>query len=468
MNKESDRLAKMLQEQNLSRSEFIRRAAALGLSASAMGSILTACGNNTNQSSQGQQNKSSGKWSLEQAASPYKGTTIRFIGENQNSIRAYRDIAAKQFTKKTGITVDFTLLQHPYDEQKAELDMSQGTGTYDIWNPDISDMAKAGAAGWFTPLKQFLSNKDLADPNYDLNDFFSDDLEFVGKYKGELVAIPADHVVMLYVYNKKRLSKAGFKPPKTWDQFEAISKHFTSGGDYGLATGLGRNPEVLWEFMGYLFNFGGEPMSKEDTGKPTIDTPAARKMLKYWKHLADNYAPPGAKEWDATNVFDSLSAGNTTHAIFWTDTIDLVYEDSQSSKVVGEMAYDVPPESGWGHSGSSSLCVPNTSQQKEAAWLFIQFATSKEMLMQGPPFAPARKSFYKSAKTKSPDRYNSYLKTILKLNGHAKSRPLVPQWDSMKESMMRNLNSVFTDQMSVESGLKSIQSEWEQAMNNSG
>ena len=49
------------------------------------------------------------KWSLEEAAKPYKGQTINFIGEDTDSVTACQKVASKEFTERTGIKVDFTL-----------------------------------------------------------------------------------------------------------------------------------------------------------------------------------------------------------------------------------------------------------------------------------------------------------------------------------------------------------------------
>ncbi len=49
-------------------------------------------------------------WSLEEAAAPYKGTTIRTIGEALPPLEAMKKLAP-EFEKRTGITVEIEMYE---------------------------------------------------------------------------------------------------------------------------------------------------------------------------------------------------------------------------------------------------------------------------------------------------------------------------------------------------------------------
>src|SRR5262245_47790200 len=77
------------------------------------------------------------EWSLKQAAEPYKGITIRVIGEALAPLGSL-DKQKSAFEKETGISV--VIEQHAFDQvmQKTTADFVGKTGFYDvILNPHV-------------------------------------------------------------------------------------------------------------------------------------------------------------------------------------------------------------------------------------------------------------------------------------------------------------------------------------------
>ncbi|MEM3871568.1 MAG: extracellular solute-binding protein [Nitrososphaeria archaeon] len=405
-----------------------------------------------------------------EATKPYRGLTLELVGEDTDSVTCYESIAGKLFNEQFGIKVRGTFAAHPSDEEKAFMDFATHAGTYDLFNMDYPRIGKCVEAGWLVPLDEFWEkHPELVDPNWDFNDFFEGDVEVACKYGNHIYGVPQDHVLMFHTYNKKRIQEAGFNVPGdkpiSWDTYEEICKHFTNPDKnmYGLGTGLGRNPEVGWEWWGYYFNFGGEIF--DEKGKPLIKGEGlALDVLKFWKHLADNYAPPGAKNWTAYDVFDAFASGVCTHGVFWNDSIMVVYEDPTRSKVVGEMAWGVSPGLGISHCGQSALCIPESSKKKEAAWLFIQFSTSKEVMCDPknvPPYCPTRKSFYTKPEVMANPYYDRFWKNGNLAGGmKQKGRPRHPQWDALQDTLCANLNACFAGLQTEKETLDKIYHDW--------
>ena len=104
-------------------------------------------------------------WSLKEAAAPYKGKTIRIIGEALAPLESLNQ-QKKIFEDETGIKV--IIEQQAFDQviEKTTADFVGGTGIYDaILNPHVK-FPFLVSNGWITPIDKMLSNKKLADPNF--------------------------------------------------------------------------------------------------------------------------------------------------------------------------------------------------------------------------------------------------------------------------------------------------------------
>jgi multiple sugar transport system substrate-binding protein len=106
-------------------------------------------------------------WNLKEAAAPYKGTTIRIIGEALAPLESLNQ-QKKIFEDETGIKV--IIEQQAFDQviEKTTADFVGGTGIYDaILNPHVK-FPFLVSNGWITPIDKMLKNKKLADPNFKL------------------------------------------------------------------------------------------------------------------------------------------------------------------------------------------------------------------------------------------------------------------------------------------------------------
>src|SRR4051812_28539288 len=65
--------------------------------------------------------QAAGPWSLEKAAAPYRGVTLRTIGESLPPLEAMGKLKA-DFEKRTGITVTIEMYEHSEAVNKVMLD----------------------------------------------------------------------------------------------------------------------------------------------------------------------------------------------------------------------------------------------------------------------------------------------------------------------------------------------------------
>ncbi|MBN9271120.1 MAG: extracellular solute-binding protein, partial [Mesorhizobium sp.] len=224
-----------------------------------------------------------GDWSLKSAAEPYKGITIRVIGEALAPLESLNQ-QKKAFEDETGITV--IIEQHAFDQvmQKTTADFVGRTGFYDvILNPHVR-LPTLIANQWVQPIAKYVSDPKLADPTFKLEDVVlsKDWLNAALSNKGELYGVPfSSHTIYLNwrvdVFDNAE-EQAAFKakygyelpsPVLTMQQLWDTSEFFTrKSGEklagqtltediYGITLSGKRHISMLWNFYNVLYAFGG-------------------------------------------------------------------------------------------------------------------------------------------------------------------------------------------------------------------
>jgi multiple sugar transport system substrate-binding protein len=145
----------------------------------------------------------------------------------------------------------------------------------------------------------------------------------------------------------------------------------------------GKKAEAVTQLSYYLYNFGGSWL--DDRRQPAIATPAAVRAIDFYGRMLRLYGPPGALNYGFPEASALFMQGR---AAMFTDINILAarIEDPTKSQVAGKVGYSLIPV---GPDGRRVPMLPVTSwmvlkqsKAKEAAWLFVQWATSKENLAQ--------------------------------------------------------------------------------------
>lgn len=344
------------------------------------------------------------EWSLKAAAEPYKGTTLRIIGEALAPLDALNQHKAV-FEEETGINV--IIEQHAFEQvmQKTTADFVGRTGFYDaILNPHVR-LPTLIANQWVQPLAKYVDDPKLADPSFRLADsvLSKDWLDAALGDKGELYGVPfSSHTIYLNwrvdIFENTD-EQAAFKekygydlpsPAVTMQQLWDTSEFFTRNrGEtlagqpleqniYGITLSGKRHISMLWNFYNVLYAFGGRVVESEagaDYGPVVINSEAGVKALTFYRDLITKFGPPGSLTYTWDEQLAAMQSGLAVQALLWADASYAISHDESQSKVVGKVAYSGTPVGErkivnlhqWG------MFVPNTSKNPEAAWLFLQW-----------------------------------------------------------------------------------------------
>ncbi len=314
-----------------------------------------------------------------------------------------------RFTQKTGIKVVFETSPQgePY-YKKVSSSLLAGQATPDVLFFNDGMLSEFAGSGWLEPLDQFLANKELADPTYDINDFLPVLLQ-AGRLAGpdgkrQLYGLP-NEVSSFYLWYRTDLIT---NPPQTWDEYLEVAKKFTqsvnpnSPTKYGTVLEGAANTAVK-EWLMWLWSFGGDLFDQQL--KVTFNSPQAKKSLAANFDLLLKYkvVPPGVIKYGHPDITNALKTSLVPMALKWTSGYRDI-TDPTKSPVGNKLAVSLVP--GVRQANGPIKRVPfvqqwmwgvnANSKYKKHAFKFVEHWTSKEGLKAWGPetggVTPGRKS----------------------------------------------------------------------------
>ncbi|MGH7278759.1 MAG: ABC transporter substrate-binding protein, partial [Candidatus Rokuibacteriota bacterium] len=298
------------------------------------------------------------------------------------------------------IKVAWEIFPEDQFRQKLAVELVAGSGTVDGFMSLTSwDGQRFMKAGWYEPLEKYLSNASMTNPQFAYDDFFPNTRE-IATVNGTLIGVPLYPEVQLLYWRKDVFQAKGMSVPQTMEEFEEAAKKLTDRANnfYGYVT-RGKRSAAVYTLAPFIFNQGGHWLDKSN--QPLLTTPAAVKGLEQYGRMLRESGPPGATNVHVYEVMDLMAQGRVAMATESSNIVSTL-ENPAKSRVVGKVGYARIPR---GPAGSHTpliswaISIAAQSKNKEAAWYFIQWATSRDMVLrQAKAKLPvARKSVWESA-----------------------------------------------------------------------
>lgn len=283
------------------------------------------------------------------------------------------------FEEETGIDVRFVTLPENELRDKVTQDIATGSGQYDIVTIGTYETPIWAANDWLTGLDDYAS-----DPEYDVDDLLPPVREAL-TYEDGLYAVPFYGESSFLMYRTDLFAAAGLEMPAnpTWQEVAdlAAALHDPENDVAGICLrGLAGWGEVLAPLNTVIHTFGGRWYDEEWNAQLT--SPETTEAVQFYVDLVRQYGEPGAANAGFSECLTATSQGN---AAMWLDATVAasVLEDPDSSDAAGKMGYVPAPVAETEHSGwlwAWSLAIPQTSQNQDAAWEFMSWATSKDYM----------------------------------------------------------------------------------------
>jgi multiple sugar transport system substrate-binding protein len=288
-----------------------------------------------------------------------------------------------EFQDLTGMKVKYEVLPEVQGRQKLVIEMTAGSGGVDAWHASMHvEKRRFWKSGWFQPLNTFLTDKSLTSPEYDWNDFTTGARQDVTQPDKSISALPTFVDVFTLFYRKDLFQQKGIRVPGTLAEMEEDAKKLHDPPRmYGFVSrGLKNANATPWAYA--LYAFGGEYLTKD--GKSAMNTPPWVKAMDWYAGTLRRYAPPGVVNF---NWYECSSAFMQDQVGIYYDGVNFAnqFEDPSKSKIAGKVGYGVLPAGPVAHIAptyTNAMAVSAESRNKEAAYLFIQWATTKKMCVR--------------------------------------------------------------------------------------
>jgi multiple sugar transport system substrate-binding protein len=412
-----------------------------------------------------------GAWSLEEAAKPYKGTEVSVIFLDRPGYRAIEKMLP-DFERKTGIKVKYEVVPYENTREKEVLDFS-AQGDLSIALVDLVWIGEYAESGWIVPIEDLKKKfPDIFDPNADMNDFFPLLLTAFGSWKGKVYGLPFDNYSGLLYYNKAMLKEAGFeKPPDSWDDLmNTYAPKLTSGGKFAYALQSRRGETQSCDsFMRFVWPWGGSLLNAQF--KSNLLDPKSQQGLQFRQNM-EKFMPPGIVDYDHSEAVNALAQGKVGMITEWSAFYSTL-ADPKSSKIVSDLGIAPEPKGPAGRKpalGGFSLAVTNQADDKHkaAAWLFIQWATSKDTAKEYVENGgvSGRQSVYDAAlKQKYP-----FIEPMVESwqQGVPEFRPRFAEWPQLSEIVAEWGTKMMIGQVSVQKGSEEIGKRMEDVLQKAG
>ena len=367
----------------------------------------------------------------------YKGTTIVVSWPALSHYKKAQGLI-EQFTEETGINVEVDALQYLKLRDRQILEMSKPQGEYDVVTWVVMWKGEYVSKGLLTPLSQFFTSGALVNPKYDIDDIADAYLQnggIVGGKKGympgksgALYGLPFGAETSIMAYRKDILKAQGIAVPKTYDELRAAMKKLGAAGIPAMTSRGKTGHQVTAGWLLHLAPLGGKIF--DDEWNPVFNNAAGVEAAQIMREIART-GPKGIPSFGFGDAAAAFLGGDAT---FYIDTLKIaaMARDPKLSKIADKVGYALHPTGSrcGSETGGFAAGIPANSQNKEAAFLFLQYITSKvgdqKMVELGGD--PVRMSTYKA----NADRFAEYPVILEQLPcADADWRPLIPEWNEL-------------------------------------
>lgn len=317
-----------------------------------------------------------------------------------------------EFEAATGAKVNYDTPAFPVYNQRADLELSTGGSAYDVLNVTFIYSSRWIGAGWFTPLDEFLDDPEQTAADFDVEDFLPGLRRPESDKDGRLHAVP--WTVDAYIAGAARndlVKAAGLALPDTTDD---VVKVLSAVKGQDETAGFVTENHPGWSFIPYLQGLGGNVFrNPPDDLMPVLDTPEAIAAAEYYARILREFGPNGVLSYTNDQCLQALRAGRVVYTTNGQTYVTPIGDPSSATAATA--AFSLVPRGPAGRFPGVAVHgfgIPAGSNNKEAAWRFIQWATSKEKFAR----AVAEKGY--SAPTRRSVIESPEFRRRMTLNGH--------------------------------------------------
>ncbi|MBK6886035.1 MAG: extracellular solute-binding protein [Tetrasphaera sp.] len=276
------------------------------------------------------------------------GGAVNVLMVNNPQMVDLQKLTADNFTKATGIKVNYTVLPENDVRDKISQEFSAQAGQYDVASLSNFEIPIYAKNGWVA----------------DLTDKAKGDSAF---NQGDIMKSMADS-----------LSYEGKVDKPTWDQIADFAAKLDDGTTKGICLrGMPGWGQIFAPLTTVVNTFGGTWFNEDWT--PGVNAPEFKAAVNFYVDLVKAHGEAGAPQAGFTECLNNTMQGKTA---MWYDATSAAGSlESADSPNKGKFGYVAAPvnktaSSGWLYTWA--WAIQKASKNQDNAWKFIAWASSKE------------------------------------------------------------------------------------------
>jgi sorbitol/mannitol transport system substrate-binding protein len=304
-------------------------------------------------------------------------SSINVLMVNNPQMVDLQKLTADNFTKQTGITVNFTVLPENDVRDKISQDFSSQAGQYDVATISNYEIPFYAKNGWLAPLDDYIAK----DSSFDQNDILEPMRVSLTADDGKVYGEPFYGESSFLMYRKDVFQAKGLTMPAnpTWQQVADLAAQ-ADGAQPGMKGICLRGQPGWGEVMAPLDTvvntFGGTWFTKD--WQAQLTSPEFKQATQFYVDLVKAHGESGAPQAGFTECLNNLEQGKVA---MWYDATSAAGSlEGKDSPVAGKLGYAPAPvvktkSSGWLYTWAWG--VQKASKKQDNAWKFISWASSK-------------------------------------------------------------------------------------------
>ena len=303
--------------------------------------------------------------------------SINVLMVNNPQMEDLQRLTADNFTKETGIKVNYTILPENDVRAKISQEFSSQAGQYDVASLSNYEIPFYSANGWLAPLDNVAQA-----PGFDQDDILPAYTASLTGTDGKLYGEPFYGESSFLMYRKDILEAKGLTMPEkpTWDEVAEVAAQVDGAvpGMKGIC--LRGQPgwgQVFAPLTTVVNTFGGTWFDKDWNAQ--VSSPEFTAAVEFYTKLVREHGEAGAAQAGFTECLNNMSQSKT--AMWYDATSAAGALEADASPVKGKIGYAQAPvketkSSGW--LWTWSWAVQAASKKQDAAGKFIAWASSSE------------------------------------------------------------------------------------------
>ncbi|SFU10543.1 sugar ABC transporter substrate-binding protein [Arthrobacter sp. ov118] len=304
--------------------------------------------------------------------------SINVLMVNNPQMEDLQKLTADNFTKETGIKVNYTVLPENDVRAKISQEFSSQAGQYDVASLSNYEIPFYSANGWLAPLDDTVG-KNAEFNQADILPAYTASL--TGK-DGKLYGEPFYGESSFMMYRKDIFDAKGLTMPEkpTWDQIADLAAKADGAAPGMKGICLRGQPgwgQIFAPLTTVVNTFGGTWFDKDWNAK--VNAPEFTAATEFYTKLLRDHGEAGAAQ---AGFAECLNTMTQSKAAMWYDATSAAGSlEASSSPVKGKIGYAQAPvketkSSGW--LWTWSWGVQAASKKQDAAGKFIAWASSKK------------------------------------------------------------------------------------------